>query len=135
VFDFTPADLDELGWDEYVARGWESVFAGYQSNATIRTIARRWRDLLQGALDCPQFVADELVRDQVIMREDRDLMVIRDPEELLAAMCQVLTDMGSDLAELDGVRPAERAGLLAAYARLREYVGELVGDDEEAAGR
>jgi hypothetical protein len=128
MYEFDLGDLDELGFDKFVANGWESIFVGYHSNSGIRTIGRRWRDLLQGSLGCREEVADELVRDQVIIRQDRDLMAIRDPEELLAAMAQVLADMGADLADSIEVRPADRPRLMAAYARLREI---LIEPDDE----
>jgi hypothetical protein len=131
MYEFDLGDLDELGWDKFVENGWESIFVGYHSNSGIRTIGRRWRDLLQGSLGCPEDLADVLVRDQVIIRQDRDLMAIRDPEELLAAMAQVLDDMGADLADSMEVRPADRSRLVAAYARLRDSLVEPDEDTED----
>ena len=124
MYEFDLSDLDELGWDQFVASGWESVFVGYWCGSGIRTIGRRWRDLLQGSLGCSQEMADELVGEQVVMRQDRDLMAIRDPELLLAAMDQVLRDMGEDLAGQPLLRPADRQGLLAAHARLLARLAE-----------
>lgn len=131
MYDFDLGDLDELGWDRFVANGWESIFVGYRSNSGIRTIGRRWRDFLQGGLGCPEEVADALVRDQVVIRQDRDLIAIRDPEQLLAAMDQVLRDMGNDLADLTWVRPADRSRLLAGHASLVTYLDELSGRTED----
>jgi hypothetical protein len=131
VYDFALDDLEELGWDEFVASGWQSIFVGYTSMCGIRTIGRRWRDLLEGALGCPEQVADALVRDQVMMRVDRDLMTMRDPAQLLAAMDEVLSDMGDELTDLIEVRPADLPGLLAAHARLCQFLQEQAGDTED----
>jgi len=66
-------DLEELGWDRVVTRIWETIFVGYRSMAGIRTMARHWSDLLQVGAGCSPELADELVRDQVFVRADRDL--------------------------------------------------------------
>jgi len=124
------ADIEELGWDRFISGAWETIFVDYRSTAGIRSICRRWSDLLQAGLGCSQEVADELVRSQVMMRQDRDLMSIRDPERLLAAMDEVLADIGSDLAELDEVGPAERAALVTAYHELRGFLRDnFLGPD------
>lgn len=134
MYDFGLADLGELSWDEFVSSGWESIFVGYRSSSGIRTIARRWRDLLQGALGSTEDVADALVRDQVMVRQDRDLIAIRDPEQLLSAMRQVLRDMGEDLAEVAWIRPAERDRLVAAHARLLDYLYDEEDEEPELTG-
>lgn len=136
MYDFDLADLEDFSWDRFVALGWESVFVGYHSGSVIRTIARRWRDLMQGALGCPEAIADALVRDQVMARADRDLIRMRDPEQLLAGMREIVRDMGEELAGMIEIRPADRPGLLAAHARLTEYLGELASDaeDEQVGG-
>ena len=72
-------DLEELGWDRFISGTWEAIFVDYRSSAGIRSIGRRWSDLLQAGLGCSQQLADELVRGQVVIRQDRDLMSIRDP--------------------------------------------------------
>ena len=115
-------DIEELGWDRFISGAWETIFVDYRSTAGIRSICRRWSDLLQAGLGCSQEVADELVRNQVMMRQDRDLMSIRDPERLLAAMDEVLADIGADLADLDEVRPAERGDLITAHRVLRGFL-------------
>ncbi len=116
------ADIEELGWDRFISGAWESIFVDYRSTAGIRSICRRWSDLLQVGLGCSQDIADNLVRGQVMVRQDRDLMTIRDPERLLAAMDEVLADIGADLADLDEVGPAERAGLISAHRELRGFL-------------
>jgi hypothetical protein len=117
-------DIEELGWDRFVSGIWETIFVEYRATGGIRSICRRWSDLLQGGLGCSQEVADELVRGQVIMRLDRDLMAIKDPEQLLAAMDEVLADIGADLADLDEIRPADRAELITAHRELRGFLRE-----------
>jgi hypothetical protein len=128
------ADIEELGWDRFVSGAWETIFVDYRSTAGIRSICRRWSDLLQAGLGCSQEVADALVRGQVMLRQDRDLMAIRDPERLLTAMDEVLADIGADLAELDEVGPAERANLVTAHRELRGFLRDsFLGPDETGA--
>ena len=124
MYDSDLADIEEIGWDRFIDRAWEAIFLGYRSFGGIRSIGRRWSDLLQAGLGCTEEMADILVRDQVIIRQDRDLMAIKDPERLIAAMAGVLADMGTQLAELDGIRPADRERLLAAHQRLTEFLRE-----------
>jgi hypothetical protein len=128
------ADIEELGWDRFISGAWETIFVDYRSTAGIRSICRRWSDLLQAGLGCSQEVADELVRTQVMMRQDRDLMTIRDPVELLAAMDDVLADIGAELPDLDEVRPAERGDLIAAHRELRGFLRDNFLGPDEAEG-
>jgi hypothetical protein len=51
-------------------------------------------------------------------------MTIKDPERLLAAMDEVLGDIGVDIAELPEIRPSDRDRLLAAHSALREFLRE-----------
>lgn len=124
MYDDDLADIDEIGWDRFIYGAWEAIFLGYRSFGGIRSIGRRWSDLLQAGLGCPEETADILVRDQVIVPQDRDLMAIKDPERLMAAMADVLADIGSELAELDGIGPAGRERLVAAHAALTEFLRE-----------
>jgi hypothetical protein len=128
------ADIDELGWDRFVAGAFEAIFVGYRSTAGIRSICRRWSDLLQAGLNCSPEVADELVRGQVMLRQDRDLMAIRDAEQLLIAMDEVLADIGADLADLDEVGPADRATLMTAHRKLRHFLRDTFLGPGEAGG-
>ena len=124
MYDSDVADIEEIGWDRFIYGAWEAIFLGYRSFGGIRSIGRRWSDLLQAGLGCQEEIADVLVRDQVINRQDRDLMAIKDPERLLAAMADMLADIGSELAELDAIRPADREKLLAAHGVLTEFLQE-----------
>jgi hypothetical protein len=121
VYDNDLADIEEIGWDRFIYGAWESIYLAYRSSG-VRSIGRRWSDLLQAGLGCTQELADVLVRDQVIVRQDRDLMTIKDSERLLAAMDEVLADIGSELGELAGIGPADRESLLAAYQKLAEFL-------------
>jgi hypothetical protein len=121
VYDSDLGDIEEIGWDRFIYGAWEAIYLGYRLSG-VRSIGRRWSDLLQAGLGCTEELADVLVRDQVIVRQDRDLIAIKDPERLLAAMDEVLADMGSELAELAGIAPADRDKLLAAYQRLAEFL-------------
>jgi hypothetical protein len=122
VYDYTEVDLEELGWDRFVTAVWESIFVGYHRFTGIRTIGRRWSDLLQGGLGCSQEVADELVRTQIMLMEGRTALASKDPMIALAAMQDVLADMGGDLAELPEVPEDERSRLLAQLGRLRTFL-------------
>jgi hypothetical protein len=128
VYDYDAADLEELGWDRLVSSVWESVYLGYQSRG-IRTIARRWSDLIQAGIGCSQELADELVRAEVVDLEGRVMLTSRDPLVVLAGMDEVLADMGADLAELTGIAPDERARLLTGLARLRQFLRESADGD------
>jgi len=121
VYDNDLADIEEIGWDRFIYDAWEAIYLGYRSSG-VRSIGRRWSDLLQAGLGCTQELADVLVRDQVIVRQDRDLMAIKDSERLLAAMDEVLADIGSELGELTGIAPADRESLLAAYDKLADFL-------------
>jgi hypothetical protein len=117
-------DIEEIGWDQFIYGAWQAIFVGYRSMAGIRSIARRWSDLLQAGLGCSEEIADRLLREQVVVRQDRNLMIIKDPERLLAAMDEVLGDIGTDIAELPEIGPSDHDRLLAAHHALREFLRE-----------
>jgi hypothetical protein len=66
VYDSDPEDVELLGWEEFVTRQWESIFAGYRSSAGLRATCRRWSDLLEAGLACSQEIADLLVRAEIL---------------------------------------------------------------------
>jgi hypothetical protein len=125
MYDYSQSDLDELGWDKFVTNAWQSIFVGYRRFTTIRTLGRRWSDLLQGGIGCTEELADELVRLEIMMYEARAALPSKDPIFVLNAMDEVLAAMGSDLAAAEWIRPDDRDQLLARHARLREFVREL----------
>jgi hypothetical protein len=132
VYDHDDEDVDALGWDEFIARQWESIFAGYRTGRGIRKTGRRWCDLMQAGLGCSQETADLLVRNQIVGRVDRDLEGRADSQSVLAGMYQVIADMRTDLTELieDGLAAAD---LLDHHARLLAAAHSFVYGREPGA--
>ncbi len=125
MYDHDPDELAVLGWEEFITRQWESIFAGYRSWTGLRRIGRRWSDLIEAGLGCSQEIADRLVRAEVIDRADRDLEITADAGALVRAMARVVADLRLDLAEMagDGELTAEAAAaLLDAHARLLAHI-------------
>jgi hypothetical protein len=122
VYDHDPEDVDVLGWDEFIARQWESIFTGYRSPAGLRRMCRRWGDLIEVGLGCSQDIADRLVRTEIIDRADRDLEGARDAGAVVSGMADVLADLRSDLLEMAQAQPERMAGLLEQHARLVSFV-------------
>ena len=118
VYDHDAEEVAALGWEKFIAQQWESIFIGYRSNAGLRRICRRWSDLLEVGLGCPQDVADLLVRNEIVDRADRDLESITDAGNLVAGMATVLADVRTDLLELDEAP----GGLLDSHARLVGFI-------------
>jgi hypothetical protein len=125
VYDHDPDEVRRLGWDEFIARQWESIFVGYRSSTGLRKTCRRWSDLLEAGLGCSQDTADLLVRAEILQRADRDLEGTRDVRELLAGMDQVLADVRIDLLEMGEIAPEQLDGLLRRHARLRALARRL----------
>lgn len=111
-----------LGWEEFIAQQWESIFAGYRARAGLRRICRRWSDLLEVGLGCSQELADLLVRREIIDRADRDLEGLIDAGALVAGMAGLVADVRAVLQELAGVQPTPAAVLLEAHARLLAFL-------------
>jgi len=125
MYDHDSDEVARLGWEEFIARQWESIFVAYRSSAGLRRTCRRWSDLLEAGLGCSQDVADLLVRAEIVQRADRDLEGTRDVEKLLAGMDQVLADVRIDLIEMGEIPPAQLDGLLRQQARLRALARKL----------
>ena len=122
-----------LGWEEFIARQWESIFAGYRSKTGLRRVGRRWSDLLEAGLGCSQDVADLLVRKEIIDRADRDLEGTADAHGLVTGMLAVLADVRTDLPEVVAGTPDGAASLLEAHARLLGFIrGYALGLDAGA---
>jgi hypothetical protein len=133
VYDHDPEDVDDLGWDEFIARQWESIFAGYRTGSGLRRTGRRWSDLLQAGLGCSEETADELVRNQIVARVDRDIEGVTDGLDVISGMYDVLADMRADLAGMveEGLAAA---GLLDDHARLLAAVHSYVFGKEPGVG-
>lgn len=124
MYDHDLQDLNELGWDRFVTDVWASIFLGYRRFTGIRTLCRRWSDLLQGGIGCSPDLADALVRGEVMDVEIRADLASKDPMTLLAGMDEVLGDMRADLAEFGDIAPEESARLLAEMDRLRSFLAD-----------
>jgi hypothetical protein len=136
VYDHDPEEVESLGWEEFIARQWESIFTGYRSWTGLRRMGRRWSDFIEVGLGCPQDLADLLVRVEVIDRPDRDLEGAADAWAVVSGMAGVLADMGADLAEMTDLEPELSGRLLGQHALLMSFVRTCVfgsDDGEEPA--
>ena len=135
MYDHDLEEVESLGWEEFILRQWESIFTGYRSWVGLRTMGRRWSDLIEVGLGCPQDIADQLVRTEIIDRQDRDLEGATEAQAVVFGMADVLTDMRADLADMSGLGPELSASLLERHALFLEFIRACVlgADDGEAA--
>ena len=135
MYDHDLEEVESLGWEEFILRQWESIFTGYRSWVGLRTMGRRWSDLIEVGLGCPQDIADQLVRTEIIDRQDRDLEGATDAQAVVFGMADVLTDMRTDLADMSDLGPELSASLLEQHALFLEFIRACVlgADDGEAA--
>jgi hypothetical protein len=122
MYDHDREDIDVLGWEEFVLRQWESIFLGYRSTTAVRTVGRRWCDLIEAGIGCSQDVADELVRDQIVEREDRHLASARNSTALIDEMTDVLEGLADALAQMSQIPADQLAELLKRHALLVRVV-------------
>ena len=135
MYDHDPEEVEVLGWQEFIARQWESIFAGYRSTAGLRKMCRRWSDLIQIGLGCSRDIADLLVRAEIIERADRDLEGAADAQAVVSGMADVLADLRTDLLEMGELGPELSVRLLEQHARLLSFVYAFAGlDPGEAPG-
>lgn len=131
MYEHDQQELDDLGWEKFITRQWESIYVGYRSWTGLRRQGRRWTDLLEAGLGCPQDVADWLVRRHIIDGPDRGLPGARDGQAIVTGMLGVLSDVREDLAELAGAGDSMSAHLAGQHARLVGFITALVpGPDE-----
>jgi hypothetical protein len=123
VYEHDPEEVELLGWEEFVACQWESIFVGYRSWVGRRSMGRRWSDLFEVGLGCPQETADWLARVEIMDRADRDLEgVAANAEALVSGMLGVVADLRADLADL-GDRGSDLSGqILDQHTRLLSFV-------------
>lgn len=126
MYDHDADEVGLLGWDEFIARQWESIFVGYRSATGLRKICRRWSDLIEAGLGCSQEIADLLVRAEILDRADRDLEGLTRAADLVSGMAEVLADLRFDLLEMAEIRPEQRAGLLERHRQLHAHIYDLV---------
>jgi hypothetical protein len=136
VYDHEPEEVEALGWEEFVTRQWETIFAGYRSKAGLRKMCRRWSDLIEVGLDCSQEIADLLVKAEIVGRGDRDLEGTADSQALVAEMTDVLADLRTDLLQMDEMETELAETLLGRHALLLTFIhayalGEDVGETLE----
>jgi hypothetical protein len=122
VYDHDAEDVEILGWEEFIARQWESIFVGYRSSTGLRKMCRRWSDLIEIGLGCSQDIADQLVRTEIIDRADRDLEAAASAEAVVSGMADVLADLRTDLLEMAEAEPEFSVTLLERHARLLSFV-------------
>jgi len=123
VYDHEQGELEDLGWEEFVRRQWDSVYTAYRTGRGRRTLCRGWADLLEAGLGCPQNLADQLVRLEILDRADRDLEGTADPRALVTGMTQVIADVRIDLLELGPEElGAALPGLLDRHAALQDFL-------------
>lgn len=123
MYDHDQGELEDLGWEEFICRQWDAVYTAYRTGRGRRTLCRGWADLLEAGLGCPQAVADELVRLEILDRADRDLEGTADPRALVTGMTQVIADVRIDLLELGPEElGAALPGLLDRHAALQDFL-------------
>jgi hypothetical protein len=133
VYDHDPQELEDLGWEEFIARQWDSIFVGYRSWSGMRTTARRWSDLIEAGLGCSQEVADQLVQAEIIGGPDRGLEGAG-AAAVVSGMVAVLADLRPHLAEMSALDPAAAAALLGQHAKLLSFLRSYaLGEDDGAA--
>jgi hypothetical protein len=137
VYDHDLEEVESLGWEEFLLRQWESIFTGYRSWVGLRSMGRRWSDLIEAGLGCSQDIADQLVRAEIIDRQDRDLEGAADAQTVVSGMAAVITDIRADLAEMSDQQPELSASLLERHARFLGFIRASVFglEDGEAVGR
>jgi hypothetical protein len=131
MYDHDLEEVEELGWEEFITRQWESIFVGYRSWTGRRALGRRWGDLIEAGLGCPQDVADQLVREQIIYGPDRGLESLADGQDVVTGMVGVLADLRAGLIEMAELGYELMARLLDAHARLLSYIRVLAFGQED----
>ena len=129
VYDHDPDDIAVLGWEEFTLQQWESIFFGYRSWAGLRTLGRRWSDLIEAGLGCSQEVADRLVNVVVVNGQDSYLNGAGDATAVLSGMTDVLASIPAALGEMAGLEPNVTAELLERHARLLSFIRALSADN------
>jgi hypothetical protein len=119
MYDHDQDELADLGWEKFIVRQWESIFIGYRSWTGLRTIGRRWSDLLEAGLGCSQDVADGLVRSHIIQGPDRGLQSAP-AIDVAPGMVEVLAGLRPDLAALES--ETAEFWLVERHARLLSFV-------------
>jgi hypothetical protein len=126
VYDHDPDDVAVLGWEEFTLQQWESIFFGYRSWTGLRTLGRRWSDLIEAGLGCSQEVADRLVSAAVINGPNRYLDGAGDAAGVVSGMTDVLARIPAALSDMTDLEPKVTATLLKRHARLLSFIQAYV---------
>ena len=130
MYDHDPGDVAVLGWEEFALRQWESIFFGYRSWAGLRTLGRRWSDLIEASLGCSQDVADRLVNAAVINGPNRYADGAGDAAAVVSGMTDVLARIPAALGDMADLEPGVTATLLKRHARLLSFIqAQALGAD------
>ena len=121
MYDHEPDDVSVLGWEDFILEQWESIFFGYRSWAGLRTLGRRWSDLIEAGLGCSPEVADALVSAGVINGPDR-INGAGDAAAVVSGMTDVLARIQGALGDVAGLEPGVTATLLKQHARLLSFI-------------
>lgn len=122
VYEHDPDEVEALGWEEFIARQWESIFVGYRSWVGRRSLFRRWSDLFEVGLGCSQETASRLARTEIMDRADHDLEDAANVEALLSGMIDVVAGLRDDLAEMGGQESGLSGEIFDRHARLLSFV-------------
>jgi hypothetical protein len=134
VYDHDPGDVAVLGWEEFMLQQWESIFFGYRSWTGLRTLGRRWSDLIEAGLGCSQEMADRLVRAAVINGPSSNLDGAGDAAAVASGMTDVLARIPAALSDMADLEPKVTATLLKRHARLLRLIQSLNADDPRIPG-
>ena len=132
MYEHDREDIDVLGWEEFVLRQWESIFLGYRRGGSVRTVGRRWCDLIEVGIGCSQQIADEFVRVEIIGRADHVLFDCSSASELLAEMTDLVNALPDALSQMPEIPPEELEAMIKQHARLVSVVAGEPDPDEEA---
>jgi len=131
VYDHDPADVAFLGWEEFTLQQWESIFFAYRSWAGLRTLGRRWSDLVEAGLGCSPDVADKLVSAVVINGPARSVDGAGDAADIVHGMTEVLARIPAALSDMAGLEPAVTATLVNQHDRLLTFIqAQTLGPDD-----
>lgn len=134
MYDHDFSEVEQLGWEEFIARQWESIFVGYRSWTGLRTMGRRWSDFIEVGLGCSPGMANHLVRSSLIYGEDHGLPQRTDARAVVSGMIWVLADLRSDLAGIAEQEPEMSIRLLDRHARLLSFIRDAFGPNGEQPG-
>jgi hypothetical protein len=122
VYDHDPDDVALLGWEEFTLRQWESIFVCYRSWTGLRTLGRRWSDLIEVGLGCSQGLADRLVNAAVINDPGGQLEGAADAAAIVSGMTEVLARIPAVLTDIAGLEPGVAATLLKRHRHLLGFI-------------